>query len=169
MLDDADEDISAAGGQVGETVIMGLGHNTLWEKDRANFDNWARKFDREADALVATLERLGATKIVWVTLREPSESVIPAEGEKQYRLYVWYFPYVNERLRLLVERHPEIVLADWAAVSNQEGLTYDAMHLTGSGIRLMIDTIRTRRRHLTAGTTAGSDSSLKGRLRTVGP
>ena len=35
------------------------------------------------------------------------------------------------------------MLADWAAVSNQAGLTYDAMHLTKSGIRLMIDTIRT--------------------------
>ena len=34
------------------------------------------------------------------------------------------------------------MLADWAAVSNQSGLTYDAMHLTKSGIRLMIDTIR---------------------------
>jgi len=142
MLDDAEEEIAAAG-PVGATVIVGLGHNTLWEKDRANFDNWAGKFDREADALIATLERLGATKIVWATLREPSESVIPASGQKQYRLYVWYFPYVNERLRLLVQRHPDVILADWAAVSNQDGLTYDAMHLTGSGIRLMIDTIRT--------------------------
>ena len=142
MLDDADEDISAAGQPVGSTVVMGLGHNSLWEKDRADFDNWAQKFDREADALIATLERLGATKIVWVTLREPSPEVIPPEGEKQYRLYVWYFPYVNERLRLLPQRHPSVVLADWAAVSNQPGLTYDAMHLTKSGIRLMIDTIR---------------------------
>ena len=35
-----------------------------------------------------------------------------------------------------------MVLADWAAVSNESGLTYDAMHLTSDGIRLMIDTIR---------------------------
>jgi hypothetical protein len=61
---------------------------------------------------------------------------------KQFRAYVWYFPYVNERLRLLPQRHPDVVLADWAAVSNQKGLTYDAMHLTKSGTRLMIDTIR---------------------------
>ena len=32
--------------------------------------------------------------------------------------------------------HPEVVVADWAAVSNESGLTYDAMHLTSSGIRL---------------------------------
>ena len=43
---------------------------------------------------------------------------------------------------LLVARHPDVVLADWAAVSNASGLTYDAMHLTSEGIRLMIDTIR---------------------------
>ena len=76
-----------------------------------------------------------------MTLREPSESVIPPGGRSS-TAYVWYFPYVNERLRLLPPRHPDVVLADWAAVSNQSGLTYDAMHLTKSGIRLMIDTIR---------------------------
>ena len=128
---------------VGETVIIGLGHNSLWERDRLNYDKWARKFDGEADVLIQTVESLGAKRIIWVTLREPSESVIPPAGRKQFAAYVWYFPYVNERLRLLPQRHPEVVLADWAAVSNESGLTYDAMHLTKSGIRLMIDTIRT--------------------------
>jgi len=142
MLHQASEDIAAANVPVGETVVIGLGHNSLWERDRGDFDNWSGKFDREADELLATLKDLGAKKIVWATLREPSESIIPPEGRKQYDLYVWYFPYVNERLRLIPQRHPEVVLADWAAVSNQEGLTYDAMHLTRSGIRLMIDTIR---------------------------
>ncbi|MET0324993.1 MAG: acyltransferase family protein, partial [Ilumatobacteraceae bacterium] len=142
MLHQSNNDLIGANTPVGETVIVGLGHNSLWERDRANFDNWARKFDREADALIATLESLGAKKIIWVTLREPSESVIPPEGRNQYEAYVWYFPYVNERLDVLVTRHPDVVLADWAAVSNESGLTYDAMHLTSSGIRLMIDTIR---------------------------
>ncbi len=143
MLHESNNDLIGANTPVGSTVVIGLGHNSLWEKDRADFDDWASKFDREADTLIATLESLGAEKIVWVTLREPSESVIPPGGRKQYDLYLWYFPYVNERLRLLPERHPEVVLADWAAVSNESGLTYDAMHLTSSGIRLMIDTIRT--------------------------
>ena len=79
---------------------------------------------------------------MWVTLREPSAAVIPPEGREQFERFVWYFPYVNERLDALVVRHPEIVLADWAAVSDAPGLTYDAMHLTSEGIRLMIDTIR---------------------------
>ena len=68
--------------------------------------------------------------------------MIPEMGQKQYDQYIWYFPYVNERLDLLIQRNPDVVLADWAAVSNQPGLTYDAMHLTGDGTRLMIDTIR---------------------------
>ena len=142
MLPQANDEIQTAGTPVGKTVIIGLGHNTLWEPDRANFENWADKFDREADELLATLEGLGAERIVWVTLREPSESVIPPSGREQYDAYVWYFPYVNERLDALVSRHPEVVLADWAAVSNVSGVTYDAMHLTSDGIRLMIDTIR---------------------------
>jgi peptidoglycan/LPS O-acetylase OafA/YrhL len=142
MLHQANNALIGTNTPVGETVIIGLGHNSLWERDRANFDNWAAKFDREADALIETVESLGAKKIIWVTLREPSESVIPPEGRKQFEAYVWYFPYVNERLRLLPQRHPEVILADWAAVSNQAGLTYDAMHLTKPGIRLMIDTIR---------------------------
>jgi peptidoglycan/LPS O-acetylase OafA/YrhL len=142
MLHQANQEIAAAGRPVGEIVVIGLGHNSLWERDRHRFDNWAGKFDREADALLTTLRGLGAERFVWVTLREPDASVIPPQGRKQYDLYVWYFPYVNERLRALTERHPDVTLADWTAVSNREGLTYDAMHLTGEGIRLMIDTIR---------------------------
>jgi peptidoglycan/LPS O-acetylase OafA/YrhL len=142
MLHQANNDLEAANRPVGKTVIVGLGHNTLWERDRVGFDDWAEKFDSEADELLATLRRLGAERIIWITLREPSEDVIPPEGRRQFQQFVWYFPYVNERLDALVARHPEVVLADWAAVSNEAELTYDAMHLTSRGIRLMIDTIR---------------------------
>ncbi len=142
MLHQSNDELQAANVPVGDTVIIGLGHNSLWERDRVDFDDWSAKFDREADELLATVEGLGAKRIIWVTLREPSEAVIPPEGRKQWDLYVWYFPYVNERLHELVKRHPEVTLADWAAVSNVEGVTYDAMHLTSSGTRLMIDTIR---------------------------
>jgi hypothetical protein len=142
MLHQATDRLEVADRPIGETVIIGLGHNTLWERDRANFEYWAEKFDREAEELVATAERRGAERIVWVTLREPSAAVIPPEGREQFDRFVWYFPYVNERLDALVAKHPDVVLADWAAVSDAPGLTYDAMHLTPDGIRLMIDTIR---------------------------
>ena len=121
----------------------GSGHNSLWERDRANYDKWARKFDGEADALIQTLESLGAKKIIWVTLREPSESVIPPAGRKQFDAYVWYFPYVNERLRpAAASATPTSCSPTGPRCPTSPGLTYDAMHLTKSGIRLMIDTIR---------------------------
>jgi hypothetical protein len=49
---------------------------------------------------------------------------------------------VNERLRLLDARSPDVVLADWAKVSNRPGLTYDAIHLDPDGQALMARTIR---------------------------
>nr|MBA3606406.1 acyltransferase [Acidimicrobiia bacterium] len=142
MLDNAGDEIAAQGQRVGSTVVINLGHNTLWERDRANFDTWAGEFDEDADELLATLRQLGAERFVWINMGVPDRSLVPEMGQRQYDLYLWYFPYVNERLDALVARHSDVVLADWAASSNQPGLTYDAMHLTGDGIRLMIDTVR---------------------------
>ena len=39
------------GRRVGPVVVVGLGYNSLWQPDRANFNAWAAQFDREADAL----------------------------------------------------------------------------------------------------------------------
>jgi peptidoglycan/LPS O-acetylase OafA/YrhL len=142
MIHQANDELPAPHLPIGDTVIVGLGHNSLWERNRVNYDLWAEKFDSEAEELLATLERLGADRVIWITLREPSADVIPPQGMAQYEAYVWYFPYVNERLHALAARHREVILADWAAVSNRAGLTYDAMHLTGSGIDLMIDVVR---------------------------
>ncbi len=55
--------------------------------------------------------------------------------------YSWYFPYVNERLRALVPRHPEVTLADWSSASQHNGLTYDSIHLNPAGARLMTSVI----------------------------
>jgi peptidoglycan/LPS O-acetylase OafA/YrhL len=142
MIHQVTDELPAPHLPIGDTVIIGLGHNSLWERDRANYDAWAEQFDAEADELVAKLERLGAHRIVWITLREPSAEVIPPLGMAQYDAYVWYFPYVNERLHALAAHHQQVILADWAAVSNEAGLTYDAFHLTDRGIDLMIDVIR---------------------------
>ena len=141
QVDDAARAMAAEGRPVGELVIIGLGYNSLWERDRRDFDSWAAAFDRDVDQLLATLRSLGGKRFVWVTLREPSPANIPAMGREQERLYVWYFPYVNERLDLVPSRNPDTVLADWAGVSNTAGVTYDAIHLTDDGIRLMLGTI----------------------------
>jgi len=141
MINQAVPQYLPAGRRVGSVVVVGLGYNSLWQKDGVNFATWAGQFDREADGLVAQLRRRGAKKIVWVTLRDPSPDVVTVDGEYQYEHYAWFFPYVNERLRALVHRQPTVALADWAAVSDRAGLTYDLIHLNPDGARLMAHVI----------------------------
>ncbi|HEY4016144.1 MAG TPA: acyltransferase family protein [Polyangiaceae bacterium] len=126
---------------VGSVVVVGVAYNSLFEKNRRNFKGWAALWDREAEALLSDLKARGAKKIVWVTLREPTPDVVTDRGRSQYGLYAWFFPYVNERLRALAERHPELGLADWRAVSDVPGVTYDLIHLSNAGVKLMTSTI----------------------------
>ncbi len=142
MLKAANAELAADPVPVGSVVVVALGYNSLWGKDRAQYDTWAAQFNREADALIATLREKGAKKIVWVTLRDPDPSLIPPSALAQAQKYNWYFPYVNEQLDALVVRDPVIALADWAAVSNLPGLTYDAIHLKTLGAKLMVETMK---------------------------
>jgi len=128
---------------VGSVVVVALGYNSLWEKDRARYDAWAERFDGEADALIEDLKERGTQRIVWVTLRELTPALVAPGDEGQYAQYAWYFPYVNERIRLLPDRHPEVVVADWAAAAGRPGLTYDIIHLNPDGAELMGDVITT--------------------------
>jgi hypothetical protein len=127
---------------VGSVVVVGLGYNSSWQKNRQNYDLWAAQLDKQADDMLAALAALGAKKIVWVTLREVSVDNVPASARWQQRERTWYFPYVNERLHAFVQRHPEVTLADWAAVSNRPGLTFDAIHLRPEGAALMAETVK---------------------------
>jgi len=142
MVKVANKELAAAPVPVGSVAVVALGYNSLWGRDRANYNAWAKKFDSEADTIIATLRSLGAKKVVWVTLRNPDPSVIPANALAQAGKYNWYFPYVNERLDALAERQPTVAIADWAAVSNRVGLTYDAIHLKPLGARLMSEVIK---------------------------
>jgi hypothetical protein len=140
MLPAMDERIAALP-SVGSVAVVGIGYNSLWERDRAGYDRWAKKFDTEAESLVQALRDKGAKKIVWVTLRTVDEGNIPEGSRGQYEKYNWFFPYVNERLDALAQRHPDIALADWAAVSNKPDLTYDSMHPNTEGSVLMANVI----------------------------
>ena len=142
MLRIAEQELRAAKRRVAPLVVVGLGYNSLWSRNRERYDYWAGRFDREATRLVETLRRLGARQIVWVTVREPQARHVPPAGRRELGLYAWYFPYVNERLRVLDRARDDVVLADWAAVSNRSGLTYDSIHLTARGGLLMARTIR---------------------------
>lgn len=142
MLRAADRELRRARQHVAPLVVVGLGYNSLWERNGHRYDYWAARFDGEATRLVATLRRLGARQIIWVTLREPRAQDLTPAGRAELSQYSWYFPYVNNRLRILDARRDDVVLADWTAVSNQPGLTYDAIHLTTKGGRLMARTIK---------------------------
>ncbi len=77
-----------------------------------------------------------------MTLREVKPQYVSGAGWRQIQPYSWYFPDVNELLEQALERHPNLHLVDWAAVADQSGLTYDAIHLNPTGAALFSSIIR---------------------------
>lgn len=126
---------------VGSVVVVGLAYNSLFEKDRRNYELWTGLWDRSAERLVFDLKACGAKKIVWVTLREPAPELVTEAGRDQFERYAWFFPYANERIVALARRHPDIALADWRAISNVPNITKDLIHLNPAGVELMTQTI----------------------------
>jgi hypothetical protein len=94
------------------------------------------RFDREVDSMIDALHAKGVKRIVWVTLREVKPQYITASAWQGIQPYYFYFPDVNDKLRAAVTRHPDLTLADWSAIADQPGLTYDAIHLTQTGQNL---------------------------------
>jgi hypothetical protein len=143
MLHQIEDVFLPYGRAVNSYVVLAVGYNSLWEKDRLNYDTkWAPRFDRQAEELLDLVRSRGAREIAWVTLREASpEAIITSQQIDQNRRWGWYLYYVNERLRLLDAAYDDLVLADWAAVSAGPGNTYDLIHLNRTGALLMVDTI----------------------------
>jgi hypothetical protein len=142
MLHQLEDTVLPPGVSVSRNTVIAIGYNSLWQKDRENYDKWAAKFDREANAVLDLVRSRGATDIVWVTLREPSpEAIITAQQIDQNARFGFYLYYVNERLRLLAQDNADLSLADWASVSSGPGNTYDLIHLNPTGARLMVKTI----------------------------
>lgn len=118
----------------GDHVVIAAGYNfPYWDHAR---------FVREVDSLVNTLTAAGVKHVYWVTLREVKPQFISASAWRQVQPYYWYFPDVNDLLEQALERHPNLHLVDWAAVADQPGLTYDAIHLNTTGAALYSGIIR---------------------------
>jgi hypothetical protein len=118
----------------GDHVVIAGGYNyPYWDPDR---------FDQSIDSMIDTLTRAGVKHVYWVTLREVKPQYISAAAWRQVQPYYWYFPTVNDHLRDAVDRHPNLTLVDWAAVADQPGLTYDAIHLNNTGSALYAEIIR---------------------------
>jgi lysophospholipase L1-like esterase len=148
-----------------EVAVVALGYNSLWEKDRKNFDRWAKKFDAEVELMLKNLSSRGVKKVVWVLLREANEDLVPSKNKTakmQYQKYAWYFPYANERLKALQEKHPEMALADWPSVSQSTDLTYDLIHLNPKGAKTMTDEIM-----LAIGVEPPTEEMLKAKKKAV--
>jgi hypothetical protein len=124
-------------------AVVAIGYNSIWYPNRKHWERCSQKFDREAERIVAALEKRGVKKIVWVLLREINKANIPDRPSARHQLVKagFYFPYVNERLRALKERHPDIALADWPTASAELGYTADAIHVNKKGALTMVDVI----------------------------
>jgi len=122
---------------VAPLVVIGIGYNSLFQRNRRRYDYWARRWDREAAWMLRVLRRKGAKQFVWVMLREPTPRTVPRYAVRELRYYSWYFPYVNELLRRLDRRRDDVVLANWAKVGDRPGITYDSIHLNSRGGKLM--------------------------------
>jgi formylglycine-generating enzyme required for sulfatase activity len=144
MIDSAAQDLRRQRPSLPPVAVVALGYNTLWEKNRLNYQFWSDKFDAAAENMLAVLESLGVQKVVWVMLRELTPELLPAGSGSldQYHRYAWYFPYVNERLRALKVRHPDLALADWVTPAKQKGITYDAIHVNADGAELMLEVLK---------------------------
>jgi hypothetical protein len=142
MIKHAAAEIGSSRRRVAPLVVIGIGYNSLFQRNRRRYDYWARRWDREARLLLRTLRRKGARQFVWVTLREPTPDTVPRHAVGELRYYSWYFPYVNERLRRLDRRRDDLVLANWTKVGDRPGITYDSIHLNARGGKLMARTIK---------------------------
>lgn len=70
MIRNAVDALRQQPGATAPVIVVGLGHNSVWEKDRKNFARWSATFDKSVDDMLALLRQRGAQKIVWLsTLR----------------------------------------------------------------------------------------------------
>ena len=125
-----------------------------------NYPYWdPARFDRSIDQMVNALVAKGVKHVFWITMREVKPQYYAAWNSltPNYKLLYSLYPYANSRIKAALDRHPEMSIIDWAATSDQVGLTYDAIHLNTVGAALYsvitagtIITVATRRH---AGTT----------------
>ena len=118
---------AAPAGAFGDNAIVATGYNyPYWDPPR---------FDRSVDQMVAALKARGVKRIFWVTMREVKPEYYShwSTLTAPYRTLYLAYPHTNDQLRAATKRHPELSIIDWASISDQNGLTYDAIHLNPTG------------------------------------
>ena len=113
-------------GAFGNAIVAGGYNYPYWDPPR---------FARSVDLMVDTLVARGVQHVFWVTMREVKPEYFPGWSglSANYKTLYRDYPTTNRILRDALARHPQMSLIDWAAVSDQVGLTYDAIHLNPVG------------------------------------
>ena len=83
--------------------------------------------------------------IHWVTLREVKQQYVSPGGWRQIQPYYWYFPEVNDRLEMALDRHPNLYLVDFAAVADSRTSPTTRSTSTRPAPRLQLDRPRVGR------------------------
>jgi hypothetical protein len=111
--------------QFGDEAVVATGYN---------YPYWApARFDTAIDQMMTALLAKGVQQVFWVTMRE----VKPAWYSKWNGLTAAYkklylsYPAANDQLRNAMNRWPQLNILDWAAITDQAGVTSDAIHFFG--------------------------------------
>lgn len=108
--------VQSAGSGLGRIVVVKVGYNDSASQYRSGLD-----------AVMRALRKAGVDTVVWATLGETRET---------YRL-------INGVIRKATSRWPELVIADWAAVSRgKPWFSGDGLHLEPDGAMALARLIR---------------------------
>jgi len=111
--------------QFGTEAVVATGYN---------YPYWApARFDAAIDQMMTALLAKGVQRVFWVTMREVKPAWYPKWNgltSAYKKLYLTY-PAANDQLRNAMNRWPQLNILDWAAITDQVGITSDAIHFFG--------------------------------------
>lgn len=115
----------APAAQFGTEAVVATGYNyPYWAPDR---------FDAAIDQMMTALIAKGIQRVFWVTMREVKPAWYPKWNglTGPYKKLFLSYPAANDQLRNAMNRWPQLNILDWAAITDQVGITSDAIHFFG--------------------------------------
>jgi hypothetical protein len=117
--------------EIGPVAVVATGYNyPVWNPPL--FDGWI-------DQMMGRIVAAGARHVVWLTLREPPLGEHGVVSVWEQSGIANHYPAANAQLRAATTRWPQLALADWNAVADGPGLTWDGLHVTPAGGAAMAD------------------------------
>ena len=111
--------------QFGDDAVVATGYN---------YPYWApTRFDASIDQMMSALLAKGVQRVYWVTMREVKPAWYSKWNglAKPYQTLYRTYPFANDQLRNAMSRWPQLSILDWAAITDQAGVTSDAIHFFG--------------------------------------